>query len=629
MALPLPHLGNKDSVATDLINQVVMAAHKIRSTFEPYWEENWLNYRVEPMGGRSLAQRQINPYASDINSSGSIGALKTPESHQVANTLTATILASLFGVRDYVQAEGTGNEDQESARRVSQLIMFGLERPGNYRTNYETLKDAVIFGSGFYRASWVTQTRTVPRRMPVPDGAGGFLMNPETGLPLSLLTNVSVPVRDDPALIPISLYDLWLDPGITRLADSKCIVERGRMSRDELLAMKGQPGWESDGIDRLLKQEPTEWIPGPGEDTSPKLTIEGLTKEDIKNLAAFGYYGTWTYTGMCDSQTARRLGIDPSMSYTMTVANGILLGLAQNPQKNGEIPYGSITILPTGGQPYGLSPLTVIRYLQDVSDSQLILTAQAMLEAVYQNYLVGGGAGVDPGFMKNLERRKPRQAFMVSGDVAQIQPLPKDYTGLQIAAEGLRMLSQTMRDASSARDPIQGIMSNDRSTATEVNVTAGAALQNVDQLSALIERDELPREGMLIHGLYYVNLEDDGMVLKRIGDSEPLPVSFWDIDGDYDTYFVGAQQAITKQQKATDFKEMMGLLVQSPMGQASIDFEVAARWFADNALATKGLEDLIIKDPMEVIARMQVMGIKGPLQGEGQPTSTPPGQEAA
>ena len=629
MAMPLPSLANKDMVATDWINQWVTAAHRIRSTFEPYWEENWLNYRVEPIGGRSLAQKQINPYASDIGGAGgSIGALKTPESHQVANTLTATILASLFGVRDYVQAEGTGSEDQESARRVSQLVMFGLERPGNYRTQYETLKDAVIFGSGFYRASWVTETKTVPRRMPVPDGQGSFLMNPETGVPLSILQNVSVPVRDDPSLIPISLYDLWLDPGITRLSDSHGIVERGRIGRDELTALRNSPSWLAGGIDRLLKQDPNEFVPGPGENSSPKLTIEGLTREDIKNLAAFGYYGTWTYTGMCDGNTARKLGIDPSMSYTMTVANGILIGLAQNPQRNGDIPYGSITILPTGGQPYGLSPLTVIRYLQDVSDSQLILTAQAMVEAVYQNYLVGGGAGVDPGFMKNLERRKPRQAFMVAGDVTQIQPLPKDYTGLQIAAQGLQMLSQTMRDATSARDPVQGIMSNDRSTATEVNTVAGAALQNVDQLSALIERDELPRCGNLVHGLYYVNLEDDGMVLKRVGDREPMQVSFWDIDGDYDLNFVGARQAITKQQKATDFKEMMGLLVQSPMGQASIDFEVAARWFADNALATKGLEELIIKDPMEVIARMQVMGINGPLQGNGAPPSAP-GEAAA
>ena len=627
MAELLTNIGNPDQVATDWINQWVLASHRIRQQFEPYWEENWLNYRVEPLGGRSLGQKQINPYADDFSGNAGIGALKTPESHQVANTLTATILASLFGVRNYVQAEGTGGEDQEGARKVSQLVMFGLERPGNYRTNYETLKDAIIFGSGFYRASWVTQTRMVPRRMPIPDGQGGFLLNPQTGIPVTVLTNVMVPVKDDPALVPLSLYDIWLDPSIARFSDSKGIVERGRISNDDLSAMRGQPGWDSNAIDRLMLMAPNEFIKGPGQDTSPKLSIEQLNREDLKNLQEFGYRGTWTYTGMLDSGTARKLSLDPNMSHTLTVANGILIGKAQNPQRNGELPYGSITILPTGGQPYGLSPLTVIRYLQDVSDSQLILTMQAMIEAVYQNYIVGGAAGADPQFFKQLERKRPRQVFSVAGEVTQVQPLPKDYQGLQIASQGLQMLSQVMRDASSARDPIQGIQANDRSTATEVNVTASAALQNVDQLSALIERDELPREGSLIHGLYYVNLEDEGMVLKRIGDKEQTSISFFDIDGDYDLNFVGARQAITKQQKSNDFKEFIGFLVQTPLGQASLDLEAAVRWFADNALNTRGLEDLIIQDPNEIVARMQVMGMNGPLGvGKNQVGSAPPGK---
>jgi hypothetical protein len=236
-----------------------------------------------------------------------------------------------------------------------------------------------------------------------------------------------------------------------------------------------------------------------------------------------------------------------------------------------------------------------------------------MIESVYQNYLIGGAASTDVSFRRQLETRKPREAFYVPGDVTQIIPLPKDYTGLGMAAQALQLLSQTMRQATSARDPVQGISSNDRTTATEANITSTSALQNVDQLSALFERDELPRKGRHVAALYYVNLPDEGMVLKRVGDRESTSIAFHEIDQDFDIQFVGASSAITQQQKASDFKEFIQLLMLSPLGAASIDFEKASRWFSNNALHAKGLEDLIITDPMEVLARIQASGGGAPI----------------
>ena len=609
-------LSPKDEEATRFINEWVAASHRIRETFEPQWAENWANYRVEPyLGTNSTDYMKMDPYR--VSKPSGINSLKSPESHQVANTLTAVLMGSLLGVRDYIQAVAVGDEDYGASRKVSKLIMYGLDRRGNYRSVYETLKDAIIFGTGLYKARWKRIVRTVPRRMPVTDPMTGEMMiDPETGMPLSLMQNVPVPVSDDVTVDPVSLTDVWFDPAATRLSDSVGIVERFRISRDDCRAMIGQPGWNSAGLRMVSSLKSSEWAHGPGND-SPKLVLEGLTNEDIKHVESFGYYGGYTYTGMIPSEVSKKIGLDPNVSNTVSIINGVIVHAGQNPEMDGKLPYGTISILPSGGQIYGISPLTIIKYLQDISDTQLILNTQASIEAVYQNYIVGGQASAGPDFNRRLMNRKPREVFDVPGDVTQIIPLLRDYNGLQIAAANLASISASMRDASAARDPVQGTMGNDRTTATEAQLTSSAALQNIDQLASLIERDELPTMGDLIYGLYYVNLPDEPTVIKRVGDKEAEHIGFWDIDGKFDVNFVGARQALSKAQRSTAFKELVQAASMNPMFAAQFNFDEYVLRLADEVLDIKGANELIQTDPEEVIARLQAMGIKGPIGGGG------------
>jgi len=612
----------EDQTALHFINAFVMQAENSRLQYEEQWEENWRNYRVEPYfrHGYSYDAGKSNPYgwknARSIQHS--VNELKTPESHQIGNTLRSVLLASLFGVRDYVQADPVGHEDYRAARKVSKLVMYGTERPGNYRTNYETLGDAVIFGTGVYRAHWVSQTRTVPRRLPVM-GPNGPTLDPDTGLPLTVLQNVEVPVTDDVRLSPMNLWRTWFDPSATRLDEADGYVEQFTISRDSLDELRGSPAWSSEGIARALATKPTGRQMMSKRD-EPKLLTELLTLEDIQHAAAFGYYGGFRYTGMLPSEVARTLGLDPKASNTISIINGQLVQKTQNPQRSGLLDCATLTILPTGASLYGLSPLSVIKYLQDVSDTQLILTVQAMIEAVYQNYVMGGGSGAGPEFERRLMMRKPREVFTIPGDVTQIAPLQRDYTGLSIAAQSLSMLSQMMRDASSARDPVQGVLAKGDTTATEVSTVAASALQNVDSLAALIERDELPRQGRLIFDLYYIHLEDEGRVIKRTGDDEAQSISFFDIDADYDLNYVGARQALGRPQKANQFRDFVQLMLSNSLTAASLDINELVRRYADEAVDIKGLEQMVIKDPDEIVARLQAAGLSGPLQ-------TPPSRQ--
>lgn len=610
----------KDQAAMDWIDDCVEQADKPRKQLEPQWFENWSNYRVESGGGNHPDKQY--PMASGGTSRfqlSPINFLKTPESHQGVNTLRALLLSGLYGTRDYVQADPVGDEDVEAAKRVSRLVMFGLERPGNFRTNYETLGDSLIFGLGSYSARWRNEVRLVPRRIPVPapdpSDEEPFLRNPQTGAIMTVLQHVEDTIHDDPSLETDDLFDTWFDPSANRFDEVKYKVKRFRIRDEELEALKDDENWDSEGVARVLLSEPSGRQTGPDSTSHPKLITENLTEEDVKDVHKFGYYGGWMFEGMIPKEVAEEIGkdVDHRGAVVLRVVNGILIQAIQSPQRNGQIQGGTITILPTGRGIYGISPLTIVRYLQDVGDTQLILTTQALIESVYQNYLVSGDLG--PNFARDLETRRPREVFTIQGDIEQLQPLPKDYSGLQIAVGALNLISQTMRNAMNARDPVSGIQrQGGEQTATETQVVAAAALQNTDQMAILIERDELPVQGRLINDLYYVNLDDEGKVFRRVGETEPEQVSYFDIDAVTDINFIGARSLLSKQGKANQFRDFATMLASNPFTAAATDWHELVRRYGDEVLDVKGLERLMIQDPEEIVARMQAMGLANTVQ---------------
>ena len=604
----------RDSSARDFINDCVEQAHAVRKAYEPQWYENWSNYRVESTLGAQPADKRYpltSPGLTNRFELSPVNFLKTPESHQGVNTLRALLLAGLFGVRDYVQAEPVGDEDVEAAKRVSRLIMFGLERPGTFRTNFELLGDALIFGLGSYSGRWRHDERLVPRRFPVPDPMqpGALLTDPTTGSIMSVLRNVKVPVVDDPTLEGDDLFDTWFDPAANRFDEVKYKVKRFQIRDEELKALEVDPNWDAEGIREVLLTPPDARQIGPDSSEHPKLLTESLLLDDTKDVAQYGYYGGWMFEGEIPAEVANEIGgLDPTGNVIIRMVGGIVVQAIQSSQRSGRIHGGTITILPTGRGVYGLSPLTVVRYLQDVSDTQLILTVQALIESVYQNYLLGGGEG--PNFARSIETRRPREVFTMQGDVEQLQPFPKDYTGLQIAVGALNVMSQTIRNAMNARDPVQGqLRQGGDTTATEAQLVTSAALQNTDQLALLIERDELPVQGRLINDLYYVNLDDEAKVFKRVGDTELTSVKYFDIDAVNDIHFVGARSVLSKASKANQFRDFMMVLASNPLTAASVNWHEFVRRYGDEVLDVKGLEQLMISDPEEIVARMQAMGL--------------------
>jgi hypothetical protein len=442
---------------------------------------------------------------------------------------------------------------------------------------------------------------------------------------MTVLQNVEVPIHDDPTLETDDIFDTWYDPAANRFDQLNWKVKRFRIRDEELESLRSSPNWDRAGIEKVLLSEPDGRPLGPDRTDHPKLLTENLTLEDMKDVAKFGFYGGWHFEGTIPKDVADEIGdIDPAGSVVIRVINGVKVQSIQSPQRNGNIQGGSMTILPTGRGIYGLSPLTIVRYLQDVSDTQMILTVQALIESVYQNYLIDGSLG--PQFARDLETRRPREVFTLQGEIDQVQPLPKDYSGLQIAVGALNLFSQTMRNAMNARDPVQGIQKQGEQTATESQIVASAALQNTDQLAVLIERDELPVMGRLVNDLYYMNLDDESKVFRRVGETETTTVNYFDIDAVSDITFMGARSLLSKQGKANQFRDFANTLASNPFVAASVDWHEFIRRWGDEGFDVKGMERIMLTDPDEIVARMQAMGLSntvGPAAGSGADGNAP------
>jgi hypothetical protein len=453
--------------------------------------------------------------------------------------------------------------------------------------------------------------------MPVPDPANPTqpLRDPNTGAIMTVLQNIEAPVFEDPVLETDDLFDTWFDPSANRFDQVGYKVKRFKIRDEALEALKDDPNWDADGIDMVLQSEPDSRATGPDQTEHPKLLTENLTLDDIKNVAKYGFYGGWMFEGAIPKEVAREIGgIDHRGTVVIKIINGIVVQAMQSPQRNGKIQGGTITILPTGRGLYGLSPLTVVKYLQDVSDTQLILTTQALIESVYQNYILGGSEG--PNFARDLETRRPREVFTMQGDIDQLAPLPKDYTGLQISVGALNLISQTIRNAMNARDPVSGIQKQTGdTTATESQLVASAALQNTDQLAVLIERDELPPMGHLVNDLFYINLDDEGKVFRRVGESETTEVNYFDIDMTTDITFVGARSLLNRAAINNQFRDFANVLSSNPFTAAATDWHALVKRWGDEGFQLKGLELLMLDDPEEIVARMQAMGLSNTVGG--------------
>lgn len=168
-----------------------------------------------------------------------------------------------------------------------------------------------------------------------------------------------------PRFSSVSLWNAYPDPDARNVAECEYFIERHRMSKSELRALKKNASYRSESIESALEMG-TNYEPEPWE----------RTLEDGNNTYDIERYEVLEYWGMIDRETAEEYGdfeIPKSLEKKETfqvniwVCNDKILRFIINPFKPHRIPYQAV--------PYELNPYSFfgIGVAENMEDTQLLM----------------------------------------------------------------------------------------------------------------------------------------------------------------------------------------------------------------------------------------------------------------
>jgi len=467
--------------------------------------------------------------------------LKDPESHQINETLVAQGLQILLGPPDYLTAVPRGYDDPEKARQLANMLMAIFDQPGNYGTMYRAFKDSFGYGISYLQIGWEERTRMQVTEVPT--------INPLTGqqegtnyIPQEVL------YRQQPRIDVIDHYDVYPDPNGTRIhVDMEFIAKRFRISPQQALDLARAGVYDMEATRRALAKH-SDGRPGRAAPKGDE-RFEAFAEQRPRSTLIYGFEGYGRVPISYSDKVTNRF---------ITMLNGEIVRSQINPFRDGEIPIVEIVVNPMTGRHYGFSPLEAVRYLQDSTDVMLMTLTDAADYMVRPNLLVGNFGG-DP----NALRRREANALIMCRDPKMVAPVPTDFNALTIAQAELARRKITMREASGATNPLQAIPTSDRATATEVSELTRLASQRIDVMVRLIERDNMPIIGRLVHSRLRQFIPPDSDLLAVL-NGEPLTVPFEAINVDADVRFGGSRLFMSKFQRGAQMREFLNILGQFP-----------------------------------------------------------------
>lgn len=165
-----------------------------------------------------------------------------------------------------------------------------------------------------------------------------------------------------PRIDYVSIWNFYPDPDAKEMGDAEWVIERHLMSKSQLRALRNQPTFARDAIDRVLEIEPTY---------SPEGWENQL--QDTSSGLISGRYEVLEYWGYVDADLAARIGLNVSNSLldsvqvNLWVSHGEVIRAVINPFVPANIPYYPV--------PYEESPHQIwgIGICENMSDAQSLM----------------------------------------------------------------------------------------------------------------------------------------------------------------------------------------------------------------------------------------------------------------
>jgi len=532
------------------VMEFVKNSDDMREEFMDALIENMQNYLVQPFDEGTPKDKDfpLSFGASHSSSSGLSGfsRLKDSESNQVVETLLAVVLQELIGEDGFIRARRRGVEDTFKASTATRLLEYNLELPGHYRAMYQWLKDGFILGTGIVQCLWeYTEQDVIQREFD--------LVGP--GLEIGSEFLASSPAFDDPRIENIDLLDFYPDPSQPVLSRATRCVKRFRMTGfDALREAKNNPDWDEAAVRRAIKDSQSD----DSMEQEDMLAFEGLDRprrrKPVKAYAQMIGYELW-------GEVPWRLRAGESRWQVITILGGQTVSQRNWFLRRQRLPFYDITINPLSGRFYGLSPLEISRYSQDLADTILSCIADGMVKSTHPPWLVDRNARIRLAKLRKYHPNVPIETDRMDG-VKQLDYKPP--VGESIGM--IQFVKSSIRERAGANNTVQGLgfsggVPRSASAAAIENQRASVRPNAVAQF---IERTSFPELGQGIFSLYQQFLVDSTDLARRIGE-QPVPMAIQEIQSDYDIKFVGSRMLLDKRGRVEAMERAASVIGQLPV----------------------------------------------------------------
>ena len=281
-----------------------------------------------------------------------------------------------------------------AAKNMEKQIMDQLQESNASKQLRSTAFEMSLFGTGVMKGPFA-----VDKEYPSWDDEG----------------NYSPVFKTVPSTSHVSVWNFYPDPDAANMDEAQYVIERHKMSRTQLRALKKRPYFRDNVIDEVIQQ---------GESYDKKYWEDDLS--DYAPEHGIDRFEVLEYWGMCDVDMLEENGIDipkelkefDELQANIWISNGKLIRMVLNPFKPATIPYMAA--------PYELNPYSFfgVGLAENMDDTQTlmngfmrmavdnaVLSGNLLIEVDETNLVPGQDLSVYPGKVFRRQGGAPGQAI--------------------------------------------------------------------------------------------------------------------------------------------------------------------------------------------------------------------------
>jgi hypothetical protein len=607
----------------DFVQNFWGASSQFKSQFEDMWREVAANFVVDPESVTNPSTTS-NPFRNQRTLRDGV-ILKDQETHKAimawASHLVQTVMGDDRG--EYVRARPSGYEDAgPKSRTVTRLMRHSFGMDGVFRSMIEATIEALVYGTCVVEIPWRFRVKNMRQRTVETD--------PFTGIEFDSFRYGPVVTDNDPDLSVIDTQDAFPDPSEYRIDRMDGFLKRFRVNA---FRAERNESYDQAAVARA-KETTLQFMNTPQSEEFP---LEDMFREgydqpfDRKNVGPFSqmvgfeYWGEvpWRYTDPESSDPIQPVaeGTDRGV---VTLLMGEIVRSRAYPLADEDLPFRTLTIVPTVGRFYGVSLGEVMRWDQDIMDALKVLLVEGVIRKVHPPIVYDENNEMDEA---RLRRWSPDVPIPIQGGPASIATLQYGsdvFSGIALGQQ----FRESAQSSVAATEALQGLPGPSREPATAASLRFQQALSRPGLTAALWERDELPKIAKSMFRRYQQFLPDSEALALRVGEL-PEPAWIGDIMGDFDFKFVGSRIEAGRAEKLQSFDRLTALAAAIPQANLLLPWMAILPEFVGDVLEMPEAAALI-GNQNEVLRNMLLQSLgQGGGQGAGNGNGEVPRSEPA